>query len=163
MINIRPATEMDMEASLGIYNHVLIHTTASFEETPRPLSEYVEAFRFKQANGIPWIVAEDGDTVVGYGTWGRFRTSSGYKTTVEHSLHVHADHRGRGIGSVILQNLIALAKEQSKKSMVAGIDKANTASIEIHKKHGFKVAGELTQVARKFDRWLDLVFMQLVL
>ena len=139
------------------------NTTATFEETPRPLSEFAAAYHDKKAQGIPWIVADLNGQVVGYGTYGIFRKASGYKSTVEHSLHVDANFRGQGIGSEILKELIVLARQNSVHAMVAGIDSANPQSILLHEKFGFKKVGEMPQIARKFSRWLDLTLMQLIL
>jgi L-amino acid N-acyltransferase YncA len=159
---IRFATEEDMETILQIYNDVVLTTTATFEEEPRPLYEFVSAFENKKKMNFPWIVAQVGQRVVGYGTYGKFRSASGYHPTVEHSLHVHSEFRGQGIGSEILKHLITLAKERSQNAMIAGIDASNVGSIALHEKFGFKKVATIPQVAKKFSRWLDLVFMQLI-
>jgi L-amino acid N-acyltransferase YncA len=160
---IRAATVGDLESLLDIYNDVVLNTTATFEETPRTLSEFTFTYQDKMKLGLPWIVAEADKQIIGYGTYGSFRKASGYKTTVEHSLHVHPDFRGQGIGSNILGKLITLAKDQSLNVMIAGIDATNTTSIVLHEKFGFKKVGEIPLVARKFSKWLDLILMQLIL
>ncbi len=98
-ITIRAATETDLEAILEIYNEVLVNSTATFEEELRPLSEFTVRYRDKKSAGIPWLVADHDGHVVGYGTYGNFRSASGYKCTVEHSLHVTPKMRGQGIGT----------------------------------------------------------------
>jgi phosphinothricin acetyltransferase len=162
-LNIRPTTEKDLEAILKIYNEVVLTSTATFEEVPRLLSELVSDFENKKKLGFPWIVAEVESQVVGYGTYGKFRNASGYNPTVEHSLHIHSDFRNRGIGSKILKQLIVLAQEQGRHAMIAGIDASNTGSIRLHERFGFKEVSRLPQVAKKFSRWLDLIFMQLII
>ncbi len=161
--NLRPATEQDLIVVVEIYNEVLKTSTATFEETPRELEEFTSAFHDKKQRGIPWIVAELDGAVVGYGTYGGFRKASGYRTTVEHSLHIDSRYRGKGLGSAILKNLIHEARKKNIHAMIAGLDASNGASIALHEKFGFKKVGEIPQVAKKFSRWLDLVLMQLIL
>lgn len=160
VIKIRPATEADMEFAVAIYNEVVVNSTATFEENVRSLQDFITPFRQKQENGIPWIVAEDRGRVIAYGTYGQFRNASGYRPTVEHSLHIVPEFRGQGLGSAILRELMALAKQNGHTSMIAGLDSSNSASIALHKKFGFEKVGEIPRVAHKFGRWLDLLFMQ---
>lgn len=160
---IRSATEKDFESILAIYNDVVLTSTATFEEEPRPLSEFITNFQSRLKLGYPTLVADVNGQVVGYGTYARFRGASGYRPTVEHSLHVHSDFRGRGIGSKILRQLIESAHDLKLHSMIAGIDASNSGSIKLHENFGFQKVAHIPQVARKFDRWLDLDFMQLIL
>jgi phosphinothricin acetyltransferase len=162
-VRIRPLQERDLEAVVAIYNDVVANTTATFEESLRPVSEFAQAFHEKQKTGIPWIVVEKGGEIVGYGTYGAFRRVSGYRTTVEHSLHVRSDCRGQGIGSLILKELIQAAKAQGLHAMVAAVDSSNAASRVLHEKFGFVKVGEMPEIARKFDRWLGLTLLQLIL
>jgi phosphinothricin acetyltransferase len=158
---LRAARPKDLESILSIYNEIVMNTTATFEEEPRPLSEFQNSYNYKLEKGFPWFVAELNQQVIGYATYGDFRKASGYKVTVEHSLHVHPEFRGQGVGSRLLEMLIVSAKENSLSSMIAGIDSANTQSLLLHEKFGFQKVAELPRVARKFSRWLDLTFMQL--
>ena len=106
--------------------------------------------------------AADG-SVVGYSTFGDFRHWPGYRRTVEHSVYVRADMRGRGVGAALVKPLFGFAADLGKHVMVAGIDAANPASIRLHERLGFERAGFLREVGTKFGCWLDLVFMQLLL
>ena len=112
------------------------------------------------ALGYPVLIASDASGVAGFATFGDFRSWPGYRYTVEHSVHVRADLRGRGIGTQLVQSLFPRAEALGKHVMVAGIDAANTGSIRLHERLGFERTGELRQVGYKFGRWLDLVFLQ---
>jgi phosphinothricin acetyltransferase len=112
------------------------------------------------ARGEPVLVAVDSSGVLGFSTFGDFRSWPGYRYTVEHTVHVRSDSRGRGIGSELLQALFPRAEALGKHVMIAGVDAANTASIRFHERLGFERAGHLKEVGNKFGRWLDLVFLQ---
>jgi phosphinothricin acetyltransferase len=109
------------------------------------------------------LVAVEGDAVLGFASYGTFRPWEGYKHTVEHSVYVDATVRGKGVGRILLGALIAHATVAGRHVMVAGIDASNAVSIKLHAALGFTMIGTLMQVGRKFDRWLDLTFMQLML
>jgi phosphinothricin acetyltransferase len=161
-MQIRDATEDDLPGILAIYNHVIAHTTAVYTEVPSTLDDRRAWLAARRAGGFPVLVADDGG-VVGFASFGDFRPWPGYAATVEHSVHVAADARGRGIGRALVRELIAQAQVRGKHTMVAGIDAANTASIALHRQLGFVEAGTLREVARKFGRPLDLLFMQKML
>jgi L-amino acid N-acyltransferase YncA len=114
-------------------------------------------------DGMPVIVAERQGEVIGYGSYNIFRPKIGYKFSVEHSIYLDEKSRGMGVGGKLLGSLIQRARESGLHSMIAGIDAANRGSIEFHKKYGFVEKGYLKEVGYKFDQWLDLVFMQLLL
>ena len=106
------------------------------------------------------LVAAEGETVLGFATYGDFRPFAGYALTVEHSVYVDPAAQGRGLGGALLRALVNRAREAGLHVMVAGIEASNTASIALHQREGFQNAGVLRQVGRKFGRWLDLLFMQ---
>jgi len=120
----------------------------------------LEGLAARTAQGYPLLVAHDEHGVAGFGTFGDFRPWPGYRFTVEHTLHVRADARGRGLGTQMLQALVQRARALGKHVMVAGVDAGNAASIRLHERCGFAQAGRLREVGYKFDRWLDLVFLQ---
>ncbi len=159
---IREASENDLPGILAIYNHVIAHTTAIYTETPAPLADREAWLKTRRAGGFPVLVADDGG-VIGFASFGDFRPWPGYAATVEHSVHVAAAARGRGVGSALVRRLIDEARTRRKHAMIGGIDGGNAASIALHRKLGFAEAGRLREVAQKFGRWLDLVFMQLML
>ncbi len=169
------ATEVDMQivactyeahagAMLAILNDVIATSTALFDYKPRSAESMIEWFRAKRVHGYPVIgaVGEEG-TLLGFATYGAFRPWPAYKYTIEHSVYVHAHHRGRGVGRALVRRLIELAEEQQYHAMVAGIDSSNATSIALHEKLGFVRAGTIQEAGFKFGRWLDLVFYQRLL
>ncbi|HUM10591.1 MAG TPA: GNAT family N-acetyltransferase [Myxococcaceae bacterium] len=160
---IHDATEADVPAILAIYNDVLSTSTAIFSETPTTLEDRLQWFRARRELGYPVLVAFDDSGVLGFGSFGDFRSWPGYRHTVEHSVHVRADVRGRGVGSALLRVLLFRAATLGKHVMVAGVDADNDASIRLHQRFGFQRAGTLHQVGCKFGRWLDLTFLERVL
>jgi L-amino acid N-acyltransferase YncA len=158
---IRDACKNDMNSVHIIFNDILLKTTATFEEEPYSIQTWLEIFEFKKSQNTPFIVAEHNDVVVGYGTFGPFRKASGYKITVEHSLHVDKKFRGLGIGKAILNELIKRASEIGIENMIAAVDADNISSVKLHETFGFKIVGSIENVARKFSRDLTLVLLQL--
>jgi phosphinothricin acetyltransferase len=106
------------------------------------------------------LVTADASGICGLATFGDFRAWPGYRFTVEHSVHVRADCRGQGVGTQLAQALLPRAAACNKHIMIAGVDAANAASIRFHERLGFTQVGHLREVGYKFDRWLDLVFLQ---
>lgn len=157
---VRDAGRADLPQILAIYNEVIRNTTAVYSEvefTPARGEEWLAA---KAQRGFPFIVALEGEEVVGFATFGDFRAWPCYEFSVEHSLHVRADRRSRGIGRTLLLALIERAKASKKHVMIAGIDADNAASIGLHQSVGFSVAGHFHEVGFKFGRWLDLTFLE---
>jgi L-amino acid N-acyltransferase YncA len=156
--------EFHASAILDIFNEAIVNSTALYEYTPRPLELMNGWFHSKESGGFPVIGAVDvSGQLLGFATYGTFRARPAYKYTVEHSVYVQKDNRGKGIGLLLMQRLIALAQDQQYHVLVGGIDAENQGSIEFHKKLGFTHAGTITQAGFKFGRWLDLAFYQLIL
>jgi phosphinothricin acetyltransferase len=158
---LRDATEADLSAVRAIYNHAVEHTTAIWNETLVDLENRREWFRARKGRGFPVIVAEREGKVAGYASYGDWRAFDGYRHTVEHSVYVDKDCRGLGIGEGLMRELIARAAAADIHVMIAGIEAENTASIRLHEKLGFRVAGNFSEVGTKFGRWLDLTCMEL--
>lgn len=151
-------------AILDIFNDAIVHSPALYDYRPRAPESMVSWFQAKRAGSFPVIGAEDDDgTLLGFASHGSFRAWPAYKYSVEHSVYVHKDWRGHGIGAALMQRLIAAAREQERHAMVGGIDMTNAASIALHERLGFEHAGTIRQAGFKFGRWLDLGFWQLVL
>jgi L-amino acid N-acyltransferase len=159
---IRDAREDDLPGILALYNHVIANTTAVYTETPAPLADRAAWLAARRTGGFPVLVADDGG-VTGFASFGDFRPWPGYAGTVEHSVHVREDARGRGIGGALVRRLIDEARARHKHAIIGGIDAGNAASIALHRRLGFVEAGCLREVAEKFGRWLDLLFMQKML
>lgn len=162
-ITIRQAAVDDLNSVLAIVNHEILHSTSIYDYKPRTITDQEAIFIEKQNKNLPFIVAEKDGMVVGFGTYGPFRFKEAYKFTVEHSVYVHKDYTGNGIGSTLLKELIEIAKLQKIHTMIGVIDSENMGSISFHERLGFKRAGQLKETGYKFDRWLDSVFVQLIL
>jgi L-amino acid N-acyltransferase len=154
------AVEADLPGLLAIYNDVIASSTAVFSTEPVTLEDRRAWWAARVGQGYPVLVARDAAGVTGFATFGDFRGWPGYRFTVEHSVHVRRDCRGKGIGELLVRALFSRATALGKHVMVAGIDAANTGSIRFHQRLGFVQTGELHQVGHKFGRWLDLVFLQ---
>jgi phosphinothricin acetyltransferase len=159
-LQIHDATEADLPGLVAIYNEVIATSTASYAYEPVTLADRREWWRARVALGYPVLVAAEPSGVLGFASFGDFRAWPGYRFTVEHSVHVRADCRGRGVGTQLLQALLPRAAACNKHIMIAGVDAANAASIRFHERLGFTQVGHLREVGYKFDRWLDLVFLQ---
>ncbi|WP_184492226.1 GNAT family N-acetyltransferase [Pseudomonas solani] len=161
---IRDASEADLPGILAIYNAAVEHTTAIWNENLVDLANRRAWLAERSGAGFPVLVARDAaGEVVGYASYGAWRPHDGYKHTVEHSVYVRADQRGKGLGPQLMQALIERARSAGLHVMVGAIESENTASIRLHQRLGFVITGQMPQVGRKFGRWLDLTFMQLIL
>ncbi|KAA0700133.1 N-acetyltransferase [Neorhizobium sp. P12A] len=158
---LRDATEADLPEIRDIYNHAVEHTTAIWNETLVDVENRREWFKARKGRGFPVIVAERNGKVAGYASYGDWRAFDGYRHTVEHSVYVEKDCRGLGIGEGLMRELIVRAAAAEIHVMIAGIEAENTASIRLHEKLGFRIAGTFSEVGIKFGRWLDLTCMEL--
>lgn len=151
-------------AILDILNEAILNSTALYDYQPRTLDSMTRWFELKAAHRFPVIGAVDSSGhFLGFASYGTFRDRPAYKYTMEHSVYVHAQQRGRGVGRLLMQELIERARQQEVHVLVGGIDLGNAASIALHRSLGFVHTGTLPQVGFKFGGWLDLAFYQLVL
>ena len=161
---IRVALETDLPALRDIFNDAVLNTTAIWMDNVVDLANRQAWFAARAQQGYPILVAENAaGEVVGYASFGDWRPFDGFCHTVEHSVYIRADQRGKGLGPQLLTALIERAKACDKHVMVAAIESGNAASIGLHQRLGFAITGQMPQVGRKFGRWLDLTFMQLIL
>ena len=160
---IRPYEVRDTQSILDIINFNIINSTALYDYNIRTFEQQKSILEDKLLKGFPVIVAEIDGELVGFGMYSEFRFREAYKFTVEHSVYVNQHFHGKGIGKILLQELIRLAKDQKLHTMIAVIDEENQSSIEFHEKFGFKTVGVIKESGYKFDRWLHSVFMQLIL
>jgi L-amino acid N-acyltransferase YncA len=151
-------------AILDIFNDAIANSTALYDYKPRTLESMAGWFKAKEAGGFPVIGAvDDAGTLLGFASYGTFRAWPAYKYTVEHSVYVHKDHRGRGLGEALMRQLIDAAGQRDVHVLVGAIDMANRGSIALHERLGFTHAGTIREAGFKFGRWLDVGFWQLQL
>jgi phosphinothricin acetyltransferase len=161
--NIRDAVPADAAGILPMYNEAVRETTAIFDTGESDLAGRETWLAKRQEAGFPVLIAEVDGAFAGFASFGEFRAWDGYRFTVEHSIYVDPARHREGIGRALLAALIERARAARKHAMVAGIEASNSGSIALHVALGFEEVGRMPQVAEKFGRWLDLVFLQLML
>ena len=163
MVHIRNAEEEDLPAILAIYNDVIVNTTAVYDYEPHTPAMRLAWFNVKKEQGFPVFVAVENGKVLGLSSIGPFRAWAAYQFSVENSIYVAAEARGKGIGKMLMPPIIDAARQLGMHTMLAGIDASNEASIQLHKDFGFEEVAHFKQVGWKFGRWLDLKFLQLII
>jgi len=164
MVTIRDATPADIPAIHSIYSHHVMHGLASFEEVPPTVEEMRSRFEAVVGGGKPYIVAEAHGRIAGYGYASTYRPRTAYRYTVENSIYIDERSRGQGVGTALLEELVARCRRGPWRQMLAVIgDSGNVASIGVHHKAGFRQVGLLERVGYKHGRWVDSVVMQLEL
>jgi L-amino acid N-acyltransferase len=161
-VSVRPGMESDLAAINDIYNHYVLHSTCTYQEQPEPISGRRQWFS-DHGPKHPVIVAEHENQVVGWGSLSPYHRRSAYQYTVENSVYVHHGWHGRGIGSLLLQDLVGRARALGHHAIIAAIDGDQPQSVRLHAKFNFEKVGHLRHVGRKFDRWLDVIYMELLL
>jgi phosphinothricin acetyltransferase len=159
-IAISGAGSSDIPAITEIYNRVIATSTAVFSDDPVSEQDRLAWLESRRARGFPVLVARDRGQTVAFASYGDFRAWPGYRTTVEHSVHVAESHRRQGIGRRLVEALVEHAGHAGLHVLVAGIDADNAPSLALHEALGFERVAHLHEVARKFDRWIDLVLLQ---
>ena len=162
-VQIRPFEIKDTQSILDIINYNILNSTALYDYKTRDFETQKTILEDKINKGFPVIVAECNGKLVGFGMYSEFRFREAYKFTVEHSVYVSPNEMGKGIGKMIMAQLIIQAKAQGLHTMIGVIDSENKSSITFHEQFGFKTVGIIKESGYKFDRWLDSVFMQLLL
>jgi phosphinothricin acetyltransferase len=162
-IKIRDYQKKDCNAILEIINDAILNSTALYDYNIRSLASQEAIFEEKIKKGFPVLVAEQNATIVGFGYYSEFRFREAYKFTAEHSVYAHKDQIGKGIGKLLLTELIARAAQQKLHTLIGVIDAENTNSIDFHKKFGFDEVGFIKESGFKFNRWLHSVIMQKML
>jgi L-amino acid N-acyltransferase YncA len=158
---VRAASEADMAAVRAIYAHYVLHSVATFEETPPTLEDMLARRRASVDLGLPYLVAEGRGEISGFAYAAAYRSRPAYRFTIEDSVYVADGLGGRGIGSALLRELIARCEGGPWRQMVAVVgDSANSGSIALHRRFGFELAGTLRSVGFKHGRWIDTPILQ---
>lgn len=160
---IRPYKVNDIQQILDVINYNILNTNSLYDYNTRTLEQQRAILEDKTLKNFPVIVAEFKGKVVGFGMFSEFRFREANKFTVEHSVYVLDKMAGKGIGKLVLSQLIQIAKSQGYHTMIGVVDSENQSSINFHEKFGFKTVGVIKESAYKFDQWLDTVFLQLML
>jgi L-amino acid N-acyltransferase len=159
-MEVRDATESDIESVTEIYNEVLKTSTAIYSDRPASVEERMAWWKGRVAEGYPVLVAVEGEVVAGFASFGDFRSSPGYRFTVEHTVHVGSGYRGRGVGTALVRKLVERARAAGKHVVVGGVDAENEGSLRFHERMGFERVAHFKEVGFKFGGFLDLVFVQ---
>jgi phosphinothricin acetyltransferase len=158
---IRDSRDDDVAAIQAVYAHHVLRGTGTFELEPPTVDDMRARRADVLRNGFPYLVAEADGEVLGFAYVNFFRMRPAYRFTVEDSIYVRDDRRGRGVGRTLLEILAARCEQAGLRQMIAIIgDSANTGSIALHARCGFRFAGTMRATGWKFDRWLDTVIMQ---
>ncbi len=163
MITIRSAEESDLPGILAIYNNIILHTTAVFEYKPHTPEMRALWYASRIKEGWPVFVAAENDRIAGFSSIGPFRAWAAYKYSVENSVYVAEDMRGKGIGKLLLHPLIETAGKKNMHAVIASIEATNHTSLHLHRSFGFEEVAHFKEVGYKFGRWLDLKFLELIL
>lgn len=159
-VTVRPASEADLPAVAAIYTHYTLRTTITFNTHVRTPAEWIQRYRTLVEDGYAMLVAELDGRVAGYVETGRFRGHHGYAHTAESSIYVAPDKGGAGVGGALYKALFAHLAASDVHRLVAVIALPNDASCRFHERHGFVHRGTLTEVGRKFDRWIDTAYYE---
>ena len=162
MCDIRPAVEKDLVAINDIYNHYVLNSTCTYQEEPEAIESRRRWFSHHDKEHPIIVAAADGQ-VMGWGSLSAYHARSAYRRTVENSVYVHHQQHRKGVGSLLLEELITRARAVEHRAMIAGIDADQAASVALHAKFDFENVGHLKQVGFKFGRWLDVIYMELLL
>jgi L-amino acid N-acyltransferase len=161
-VTVRLATLDDAEAIRSIYNPEVVESTVTFDITPRSLEEQ-RAYLAARSGAYAVIVAEQDGEVVGFAALSRWKEKAAYSTSVEDSIYVHRGHQGKGIGKLLLKELLEVATTHGFHAVLARIVDGAEASVALHEAFGFEIVGTEREVGRKFGRWLDVLVMERLL
>lgn len=151
----------DFPAVAAIYGHHVLSGFGSFEESPPASEEMFRRAQTVRALGLPYLVAEENEAVIGFAYASPFRPRPAYRYTAEDSVYVAPEAMGRGVGRILLQAIIDRCQAMGLRQMMAIIgDSDNQASIGLHRALGFEILGVGKSVGFKRGRWLDIVWMQ---
>jgi L-amino acid N-acyltransferase YncA len=160
-VSITAAAPADAEAIATIYRHYVLTSGVTFDDSAPGATEFAQKIGDVQRGGLPFLVAKTAGTVEGYGYCRPYKARPAYRFTVEDSVYIDHQRRGRGIGRRLLETLLADSAAAGMRQVVAVIaDTGDPASVVLHQRCGFVLAGRLRSVGFKHDRWLDTILMQ---
>jgi L-amino acid N-acyltransferase len=162
-VSVRLVERRDEAETRAIYNREVLESTVTFDMVERTVEDQLAWIDAHQGAHAAIVLVDDEVTVVGFASLSPYRSRPAYATTVEDSVYVHRDHRGRGYGQRLLEDLVGRARQHGFHSIIARIVGGHAASIALHDRCGFEYAGTEREVGRKLNRWLDVVLMQRML
>jgi len=160
---IRFAKPLDAAAVVFIYNHYIDNSYATFEVERIDASDMQRRIGEIQAAGYPFLVCEEGDEIVGFAYANRYKTRAAYQHSVEVTVYIRDGFGGKGVGTLLYEQLFSELKNADIHAMVAGISLPNDASVKLHEKFGFEKVAHFREVGRKFDRWIDVGYWECLL
>ena len=160
-VRVRSATADDAEAVARIYGYYILNTTISFEEQPVSTAEMAERIAEVLSSSLPWVVAEHAGRVVGYAYAGKWKGRCAYRYSVETSVYLDPQFTGRGIGTQLYRDLLAMLRDRSIHVAIGGIALPNAASVALHERLGFGKVAHFKEVGYKFGQWIDVGYWQL--
>jgi L-amino acid N-acyltransferase YncA len=161
-MNIRAADREDAEQIVEIYNHYIATSHATFELEAIDGAEMARRITDTVGQGYPFLVAEENRAVGGYAYGRPFRPRPGYRHAVEVAVYVHPERQGIGIGKQLYDHLLPMLFDNGAHSLIATIALPNDSSVRLHENFGFVKSGHFREVGRKFDRWVDVGYWQLL-
>ena len=162
-VKILPASVDDADAIVAIWNPIIRDTTVTFNSVVKSPTDVAAMIKDRRAAGQAFLIARQGDTLLGFASYGAFRSGSGYANTVEHTVILADQARGKGVGRALLAALVSHARANGIHSMIASVAEENATAIAFHKALGFTQVAHIPEAGRKFGRWLDVVFLQKIL
>jgi L-amino acid N-acyltransferase YncA len=160
-VMVRPAVPADLEPVAAIYAHYVTDTVVTFEVVPPAATDWRRRLDDLAGRNLPFLVAEQDGTVLGYAYASPWRPRPAYRHTVEDSVYISPGQTGRGLGRALLTALLDGCEQAGVRQVIAVIaDTGEDASVALHRRLGFEPAGRLHQVGRKHGRWIDTVLMQ---
>ena len=162
-VTLRDATRDDAAAIAAIYNHYVLHTTVTFEETAVDADEIARRMESVWSSGLPWLVAEHAGVLVGYAYATKWKERIGYRFSVEASVYLAVDAAGRGVGSALYQALFPMLSARGIHAVIGGIALPNAASIALHEKMGMQQVAHFRETGTKFGAWVDVGYWEALL
>lgn len=161
--SIRPVMAEDAHAIASIYNHYVLNSIATFEEQPVVAETMATRMHHTALARMPWLVAVDGETLLGYAYAGPWKARSAYRHSAEITVYVAPEATGQGVGTRLYEALFAILRDTSIRIVIGGVSLPNAASIALHEHFGMRKVAHFHEVGFKFNRWIDVGYWQMAL